>query len=151
MHNGLAKQERIYLKEEINALFAGKSSFVSYPIRVVYTFLPSEESAVRILISVPKRLHKHAVARNRIKRLYRECYRVYKHELVDQVRTKQKGTLLVGMIYLSDEVCTYAQALKSTRSALDKLLKRLQQPPRETPTTTPGDGNNDLKQRQDGE
>lgn len=151
MHNGLAKQERIYLKEEINALFADKKSFVSYPIRVVYTLLPSEVSTVKILISVPKRLHKHAVARNRIKRLYRECYRVNKHELVDQVRTLQKGTLLVGMIYLSDEVCTYPQALKSTQSALDKLLKRLQQPPRETETSTSTNCDKLLKRLQDDE
>lgn len=151
MHNGLAKQERIYLKEEINALFAGKKSFVSYPIRVVYTLLPSEESAVRILISVPKRLHKHAVARNRIKRLYRECYRVNKHELVDQVHALQKGTLLVGMIYLSDEICTYPQALKSTQSALDKLLKRLQQAPQEMATSTSTDGDKHPKRLQDGE
>ncbi len=127
MHNGLAKQERLYLKEEINTLFAGKQGFVCYPVRVVYTLVPTSVSTppVKIILSVPKRLHKHAVARNRIKRLYRECYRTNKHSLTDFVQALGLGTLLVGFVYLSDEVCSYAQAEKSTRIALDKLLKRL--------------------------
>lgn len=125
MYNGLGKQERVHLKEEINALFGGKKGFVSYPIRVVYALVPSESSGVKILVSVPKRLHKRAVARNRIKRLYRESYRTNKHALQEVVREVQKGSLLVGFVYLSEEVCTYSQALKSTQAALDKLIKRL--------------------------
>jgi ribonuclease P protein component len=89
----LHKEERIYSKKIIDALFQGdrSRSLSAFPLRAVYMPLPSEQEAsekstsetvarskAKILISVPKRCFKHAVKRNRVKRQIREAYRKHK-------------------------------------------------------------------------
>ena len=82
----LSKEERIYSKKLIEALFQGgrSRSMSAFPLRVVYMLheTHSEETAVgprsRFLISVPKRCFKRAVKRNRVKRQVREAYRHHK-------------------------------------------------------------------------
>ena len=63
----LNKSERLCSKKLIERLFAGgNKSFPSFPLRVVYMTLDTEETTAdaSILISVPKKRFKHAVKRN---------------------------------------------------------------------------------------
>jgi len=74
-----------------------------------------EVSTHQLLITVPKRNHKTAVARNKLKRRIREAYRLNKQEL----DTEEK--LLIAYIYTAKESLDYGRIEKKTIAALKKL------------------------------
>ncbi len=74
-----SKKERLTGKSGIDQLFNEGKSFNLFPFRVFY--LPAvnpAEPAARLLIAIPKKKVKHAVDRNRLRRLVREAYRLHK-------------------------------------------------------------------------
>lgn len=116
------KKERICLREETEALFASGSSFVNYPARTLYLFVDAvapESPRVKFLISVPKKRLRRAVSRNRVKRLFREAFRLNKDAFSALV--PDGTTLLLGMIYISDEVCSFRDAEGAISKAHRKL------------------------------
>ncbi|MDR0699765.1 MAG: ribonuclease P protein component [Tannerella sp.] len=118
------KNERLYLKKDIDKVFADGQSFLSYPLRIAYlsdTGDASPVSGISVLISVPKKRIRHSVRRNRIKRLIREAFRLNKNESSDLC--KQKGTQLhIAFIYICNEIKTYADIEKSMLKAL-KIIR----------------------------
>ena len=73
------------------------------------------------MIVAPKRKFHHAVDRNRVRRLTRECYRLRKHTLYDFLQ--QHGLALVfSMVYIHNEIMTFDQL----GHKMDKLLAALQ-------------------------
>ena len=72
--NGLSREERLKSLKAIEALFSGTNpSATAFPLKVIWR--KNCERTSRLLVSVSKRHHKRAVARNRIKRQVREAYR----------------------------------------------------------------------------
>ena len=81
VHHTLSKEERLCSRKVLEELFSGGHQSVSvFPIRAV--FMPSEQTGVRIMVSVSKRYFRRAVMRNRIKRQMREAYRLQKEMLL---------------------------------------------------------------------
>lgn len=99
----LNKSERLSRKKHIRELFINGSSFFLYPFKVIY--LPHSENGIQTqwLISVPKKLHKTAVSRNKIKRRVREAYRLNKHQL----NPHSANSLFIAYIYVSKEVLPF--------------------------------------------
>ena len=86
------KNERLCSKKLIERLFAGgNKSFPTFPLRVVYMPLSSEENIadISILISVPKKRFKHTVKRNLVKRQIREAYRQHKYILLAVLKAQE--------------------------------------------------------------
>lgn len=85
MKNGFNKSQHLCGEITISQLFREGKAFLVFPLRVVYRLEKRAEGdkrpAVRVLTSVPKKQFKHAVDRNRFKRLIRESYRLQQHEL----------------------------------------------------------------------
>ena len=75
----------------------------------------------QVLIVAPKRKLHHAVDRNRIKRLTRECYRLRKQPLIDLLRGQQK-TLVLSLVYIHNEV----QSFEYLGQRMDKLVAAIQ-------------------------
>ena len=79
------KSQHLCGETTISQLFREGKAFLVFPLRVVYRVMPREDAdnrpSVRVLTSVPKKQFKHAVDRNRFKRLIRESYRLQQHEL----------------------------------------------------------------------
>ena len=131
----LTKKERISSKKEIDLLFAKGNSFIVYPLRVVYMAHNCEEisgeSAVSIMVSVPKKKFKRAVKRNRLRRLIKESYRLNKSDFVYPPLEGAGGgfpkKILVALLYLSDEEKTYAEIESAVRKALETLSTKILQ------------------------
>ncbi len=69
----------------------------------------------------PKRKFKHAVDRNHVRRLTRECYRLRKHKLYDFLR-EHNLHMVFSMVYIHNEIMPCEQL----GHKMDKLLTALE-------------------------
>ncbi len=91
----LPKRERLKSAQEIKELFSKGSSFFLYPYKVKVVG-SVEPTLPQILISVPKRVFKKAVTRNRIRRQIREAYRLAKGQRLGEIPFKAIAIIFVG-------------------------------------------------------
>ena len=121
----LNKDERLCSKKLIERLFAGgNKSFPTFPLRVVYMPLSSEENIaeISILISVPKKRFKHAVKRNLVKRQIREAYRQNKYILLDVLKVKETNfKIILAFIWLDNKI----YSTKLVENKVKKLLTHI--------------------------
>ena len=119
------KEERLCSRQLIDRLYAEGHRLMAFPYCVQWMTLESREPlshpATQVMIVAPKRKFHHAVDRNRVRRLTRECYRLRKHALYDFLQ--QHGlTLVFSMVYIHNEIMSYDQL----GHKMDKLLAALQ-------------------------
>ena len=126
----LPKGERLYLREEIERLHDRGRSFVSYPIRVVWlaepiaTHSPGEQAQVAVMTSVAKRRFKHAVDRNRIKRMTRSAYRLHKTPLW-QAATQHHCTVRLALQSVAKTMPTYSELEQAVERAIARIVKEI--------------------------
>lgn len=127
----LSKSERLNSQLVIDKLFAGgNASMVAFPLRIVYMRKEGkpedDEKAppVSILISVPKKRFRHAVDRNRMKRMVREAYRINKHILWEALAGRSYGIVL-AFICIADTMPSYQQVEKRVIKSLSKIAASL--------------------------
>jgi ribonuclease P protein component len=76
----------------------GKKVIHLFPFAVYYKHVSQFDTpGVSVAFAIPKKRFKHAVDRNRIKRLCREAYRLNKHQLLVQLPSPQTKLLLFFM------------------------------------------------------
>lgn len=103
MHYQLTKQEIIRNLKLITLVKHGILIKKTY-VNIKYTFIEnSDNTNIKILILVSKKLLKHAVDRNLIKRRIREIFRQNKHK----INTKNDKTLLLNFIYKKTFLVNY--------------------------------------------
>jgi ribonuclease P protein component len=111
----LSKQERLCSRKALEALFGGGSkSILAYPVRAV--FQKTEETGIRIMVSVSKRFFKRAVKRNRIKRQLREAYRLNK-----RILQPAEGGLNIAFLWNSNELLPSAKVMEKMQTLLSKI------------------------------
>lgn len=120
--NTFGKEEHLCGKTTIDDLYKMGESIFLYPFRTTYREVPQEKVPIKCLVSAPKRKFKHAVDRNRLKRLMREAYRKNKHELFSAMEEKE-ATLLLAFSYIGDKVEPQAFVEKRMIQTLGKILK----------------------------
>ena len=136
MNNGLTKTERLTSQLVIDKLFAGgNASMAAFPLRIVYMQMEKQEGfqqldgvqqpPVSILVSVPKKRFRHAVDRNRMKRLVREAYRLNKHILWNALQEKN-FRLAIAFVCITDTLPTFRSVNKSMRKALIRIGERVE-------------------------
>jgi len=115
------KTERLKNHHLLTALFKTGKSFSAYPLRVVY--VPITEpgtSPAEFALSAPKKKFPNAVDRNRLRRQIREAYRLHKHLLYEDLRSKDQRIALMVM-YVAKEEKPYNEI----EQAMKRIIKRL--------------------------
>lgn len=119
------KEERVTGNKRISTLFACGRSFLVYPFRVVfYEYEGIASAPVSVLISIPKKRLKRATARNRMKRLVREAYRINKGLLLSHLLT-ENHRVDIAFVYVKDEISGYDKVEKSVCSSLREIADNL--------------------------
>tara|TARA_R100001369_G_scaffold54476_1_gene81362 strand:+ start:160 stop:567 length:408 start_codon:yes stop_codon:yes gene_type:complete len=112
------RKDKLKSKKLIEQLFNEGKSIIAYPLRLIYLKTEFEdESVLKTGVSVGKRLHKTAVARNRIKRLLREAYRLNKPLYFNN----SSASYAFMILYLSKDETTFDKLNKSTKLLFDKF------------------------------
>ena len=119
---GFSKQEKLKSVVSIEKLFTSGRLFWAYPLSVHYRIYNDEGGAAcKMLVSVGKHFFKHAVFRNRIKRLIREAYRLNKEALIAAVN-QANIRLDFGIVYKSKEIADYKTIEAGVKQAVEKLV-----------------------------
>jgi ribonuclease P protein component len=121
MDQSFGKDEKLKSKKLIDILFQQGKSVKSFPLKLVYLPITNPEiKQFKTGVSVPKRLVKTAVGRNRIKRLMREAYRKNKY-LVTHSHPKAYALMV---IYISREEISQLNLNKSMIKLLERFKKQ---------------------------
>ena len=107
------KAEKLCSDRAIEQLFAEGASTMKYPLRSVYR--PNGGEQTHVLISVSKKRFKHAVDRNRVKRLIREAFRLNKQLLAPTAK------LDLAFIFIGNRLPDFATISKSVTHILERI------------------------------
>jgi len=119
------KSERLSSQKSIQELFAKGSSFFVFPYKIIYlhTEFPNT-TPPKLLISVPKKIFKKAVDRNKIRRRIKEAYRQNKHMLLPV--TEKNLSLSVAFIYVAKDILPFDHIENKLKKTLLRLSQVLQ-------------------------
>lgn len=119
------KKERLCSRLQMEQLLSLKQSVFSYPLKCYFQHLSlSDVNPVsKMAVSVPKKLEKTAVGRNKIKRWVREAYRLNKHLLYNELNEK---SIVVNMLFVcvGKEKLSYALIEKAVVEILHAISCR---------------------------
>jgi len=123
--NTLNKSERIKSKKLIDELFSNGSSFFLSPLKIIYIQSNKDDNIpCKAAFVVSKRNFKHAVDRNKIKRMLKESFRTQKEELIKSLIHGNKKLALV-IIYSNNKVPQQKVIKEKVKQCLIKLIETL--------------------------
>lgn len=125
MDERFGKTYKLCSKKSIELLFKQGKVVRNHPLTLRYTTIENTLPApFQIGISVPKRIFKHAVDRNRVKRLIREAVRKNKH-MVEKNISQHNHHLLFFVVFTGQELPDYKLIEKSVTHLFGKLIRQL--------------------------
>lgn len=113
-----SKSEKLKSRKLIDLLFSKGASVSKYPLRLVY--VPTEGIDEKLLfgVSVSKKYFKNASDRNYLKRVLRECYRLNKKLLLENI----DKPYAFMFFYQSNEVISYKEIEEKTVQLFEKWV-----------------------------
>ena len=107
-------------RKSISCLFESGRKIDAYPLRILYNFADEMEYPAKMAVSVPKRVFRRAVDRNKLKRRIREAYRNNKPDLYAKLK---KANICLRMViqHRGQQVSDYQTIEKSMQRAFKQL------------------------------
>ncbi len=129
MATTFGKDEKLCSRRLIDQLYAEGHRLMAFPYSVQWMSVeggkvvesPSGHLACQVMIVAPKRKFHHAVDRNRVRRLTRECWRTRK-ELLYEFLDGQGMSIVLSLVYIHNEIMTFDQL----GHKMDKLIAALE-------------------------
>ena len=121
--HSFSKVVRLTGKKSIKELFDSGSSFYVHPFKVTYKVQAEPMEFDRVMVTVPKRIFKKVVTRNKIRRRIKEAYRLNRHLLL-------KGQTInfnIAYIYVAKESLPYKLIERKLIESLNRLQDIKQQ------------------------
>lgn len=116
------KHEKLKSKTTIDLLFSEGKSVSKYPLRLVYVENKEPNAElIKMGVSVSKKYFKKAVDRNRFKRVLRECYRLNKQQLLDNI----DKPYAMMFFYQTKEQLPYSEINEKTIQLFTKFLQEI--------------------------
>lgn len=112
------KEERLCSRRLIDQLYTEGHRLMAFPYSVQWLAV---EGPCQVMIVAPKRKFKHAVDRNHVRRLTRECFRQRKDTLYNFLQ-EHGISIIFSMVYIHNEIMTY----EHLGHKMDKLLTLLE-------------------------
>lgn len=120
----LGRNEKLKSRKLIEQLFAEGKRVKSLPLQLIYLPINHDsEFPVKVGFSVPKRVVKLAVDRNRIKRMMREVYRLNKQLILENI----KNQYIFMFIYTDKEEPKYADLEEIFKKVFTKFLSKIEE------------------------
>jgi len=122
------KKEHLCSEKLMDDLFHTGRRLMVFPYSVRWKVCPKETLPqgvpAQVLIATSKKYFHHAVDRNRVKRLTRECYRRHKPELW-QLMEEHDAALLLAINYVHNEIFDYKVLYHKFDKLTDLLTSQL--------------------------
>jgi ribonuclease P protein component len=115
------KGEKLKSRKTIDLLFSEGKSVSKFPLRLVYVPTNEENTTTTFGVSVSKKNFKKAVNRNYFKRVLRECYRLNKHLIHDNL---QKPYAIM-FFYQTKERLSYQEINEKTIAIFEKFTRQI--------------------------
>ena len=115
------KEERLCSRSLMDRLYADGHRLMAFPFSVQWLVADGPQPC-QIMIVAPKRRFRHAVYRNRVRRLTRECWRLRKSDFYSFLH-EHNISLALSLVYVHNEIMPYDQL----GHKMDKFIVQLQQ------------------------
>ena len=117
------KNEKLKSQKTIDLLFSKGKSVSKYPLRLVYVETNDEIEKLKFGVSVSKKHFKNAVDRNYYKRVLRECYRLNKN-IIHENMTKSYAIMF---FYQTKDRLNYNEIEEKSILLFHKWVKTIQE------------------------
>ena len=119
-----SKKDRLCSEKLIEELFRSGQRMMVFPYSLHWLLVPPDRlpdnTTAQVLIATSKKKFHHAVDRNRVKRLTRECYRLHKPQLYSFLESNHLS-LVLSIHYVHNEIFDFATLMHK----FDKLTASL--------------------------
>ena len=112
------KKDKLKSKNVIDLLFTDGKSVSKYPLRLVYSTINDSDKNLKFGVSVSKKHFKKAVDRNYFKRLLRECYRLNKYKILENM----DQSYAIMFFYQTKERLSYQEINEKTIQLFEKWI-----------------------------
>jgi len=119
-----SKEERLKNTKRIQKLFDQGERFFEYPFNIVWQKIETNQTPLKIAISVPKSKIPKAVNRNKIKRQIKEAIRLKKHLLKNKLSQKQLQLQLI-IIYTQTSIMNGREIEDKISVTLQRLAEEI--------------------------
>lgn len=135
----LRKSARLHHRSLVEGLFSRGKSIYDGPLRLTYRSLSGEMlentfcchvpegiGKVQVMVTIPKKMRRHAVDRVLMRRRVREAFRLNSLPLRVAVgRSDEMRTLSLGFIYRAKENLPYSEVERRVKRLIALLIRKL--------------------------